>query len=88
MAPFFKGIISKGSLMVFESHDFSGSYVKLRGVSVCLFLRGTLLKKIGTEFCYPKELGGFAKRNLGGHFHQFHTHFLDAFVSFLSFGTG
>ena len=84
----FKGIISKGSLMVFQSHDFWGSYVKLRGVIVCLFLRGTL-KKIGTEFCYPKELGEFAKRKFGGGLQPVsHTFWMNLFVSCFLLETG
>ena len=79
MAPFFTG-----SLMVFQSHDFSGSYVKLRGVIVCLFLRGNI-KKDWNGILLPKGIGRICQKTFGGDFNQFHTHFLDEFVCFFSF---
>ena len=72
--------------MVFQSHDFSGSYVKLRGVIVCLFFEGEHSKRLEWNFVTQRNWENLPKEILGGHFHQFHTHFLDEFISFLSFG--
>lgn len=60
-----KESFQKGNLMVFQSHDFSGSYVKLRGVIVCLFFEGNIKKRLERHFVtqrnwedLPKEIWG------------------------------